>query len=469
MHHQGQRPAQWCQLGRLGLAHLSLRLAVAGKQFGDPLLVFAPAHHAGEAGNQPLAGKAFRHPADQLGGLVGHFELARLTREGRIAPETFEHEVGKRLSLVEQRFEPLLADLAHQGIGILAVRQKDELELTAILQMGQRVIQCPPGRLTAGIVAVVTADHLGRGAKQGMDMVAGGRGSQRRHRIIDVVLAERHHIHIALHHQDPTRILVRLLDFVETEQLPSLVEDGRFGRVKILGRAIPQHPATEADDPAALVADREHDAIAEAVIAARAAVTRDQHAARDEQLLVFPAGSKAATHLIPVSGGIPDVEALDHLASQASAFQILHRLRRVLEIALVEARNLVHQLEQILADGRLAIGRAADALLTGDLHAMQAGQLFDGIGKLEPVVLHHKADGIAVGTAAETVIELLLLTDGKRGAFFVMKRAASLVVLTGFLQSHTGVDQLDNVCAYQQIIDKGLWDPACHNRPVSLR
>jgi hypothetical protein len=50
-----------------------------------------------------------------------------------------------------------------------------------------------------------------------------------------------------------------------------------------------------------------------------------------------------------------DVEALDHLASQAPAFQILHRLRRVLEIALVEARNLVHQLEQILTDGWLAM------------------------------------------------------------------------------------------------------------------
>ena len=61
-----------------------------------------------------------------------------------------------------------------------------------------------------------------------MNMVAGGRGAQRRHRIIDVVLAERHHIHIAFHHQDPARILVCLLDLVQAEQLPSLVEDGCF-------------------------------------------------------------------------------------------------------------------------------------------------------------------------------------------------------------------------------------------------
>lgn len=49
-----------------------------------------------------------------------------------------------------------------------------------------------------------------------------------------------------------------------------------------------------------------------------------------------------------------------------------------------------------------------------------------------------------------------------------MKRAASLVVLTGFLQPHPRVDQLDDIGAYEQIIDEGLWDPACHNRPVSL-
>ncbi len=115
------------------------------------------------------------------------------------------------------------------------------------------------------------------------------------------------------------------------------------------------------------------------------------------------------------------------------------------------------------------MARSAAALLAGHLHALLAGELFDGVGELEAVILHDKADGVAVGATAETVIELLLLADGKRGAFFVMKRAASLVVLTGFFQPHSRVDQLDYVCACEQIVDKGLGDPACHNRPVSLR
>ncbi|MNM19725.1 hypothetical protein D3C81_300430 [compost metagenome] len=300
-------------------------------------------------------------------------------------------------------------------------------------------------------------------------MVAGGGGAQGGHRIVDVVLTERHHIHVALHHQDPARILVCLLHLVEAKQLTPLVEDGGFRGVEVLGSAVPQHPATEADDPSPLVTDGKHDAIAEAIIAAWAAVAGDQHAAGDKQLLVIPAGAKAPTHLIPVSRGIAYVEALDHFTGQTAPFEVFHRLRRVLKIALIEAGNLVHQLEQVLADGRLRACRAAQTLLAGYLHALHAGELFDGVREFESVVLHDKADGIAVSTTTEAVVELLLLTDGERGAFFVMERTTSLIVLASLLQPHSRVDQLDYVCAYEQIIDKGLWDPACHNRPVSLQ
>jgi hypothetical protein len=41
LHHQCQCPAQRRQLGCLGFVDLGLRLTVAGKQFGDPLLVLA--------------------------------------------------------------------------------------------------------------------------------------------------------------------------------------------------------------------------------------------------------------------------------------------------------------------------------------------------------------------------------------------------------------------------------------------
>lgn len=48
---------------------------------------------------------------------------------------------------------------------------------------------------------------------------------------------------------------------------------------------------------------------------------------------------------------------------------------------------------------------------------MQACQLFDGIGEFRAIVFHDKADGIAVGTTTETVIELLLPLTVKEGLF----------------------------------------------------
>ncbi len=269
MHHQRQCPPQRCQLGSLGFVDLGLGLAVAGKELGDALLVLTPAHHAGEAGDQPFAGKPFRNAANKLGGLVGHFELACLTGERRIATETLEHEVGERLGFIEQGFEALLADLAYQRVGIFAIGQEHELQLAAILQMREGIIQRAPGGFTTGVVTIVAADDLGGGAKQGVDMVAGRCSTQRRHRIVDVVLTECHHIHVAFHHQDPAWILVCLLHLVETEQLPPFMEDGGLRRVQVFGGAITQHPATETDDPATLVTDREHDAIAETVITPR--------------------------------------------------------------------------------------------------------------------------------------------------------------------------------------------------------
>ena len=77
-------------------------------------------------------------------------------------------------------------------------------------------------------------------------------------------------------------------------------------------------------------------------------------------------------------------------------------------------------------------------------------------GNSSPSYSMTKPMGVAVGATAEAVVELLLLTDGERGAFFVMKRTASLIVLASLLQPHPRVDQLDDIGAYEQIIDKGF-------------
>ena len=73
-----------------------------------------------------------------------------------------------------------------------------------------------------------------------------------------------------------------------------------------------------------------------------------------------------------------------------------------------------------------------------------------------------------MGSTTETVVELFFLTDREGGAFLVMKRAASLIVLACFFQPDSAVNQLDNIGASQQVIDKGLGDLACHVGICSL-
>ncbi len=89
-------------------------------------------------------------------------------------------------------------------------------------------------------------------------------------------------------------------------------------------------------------------------------------------------------------------------------------------------------------------------------------QLFDGFDKLESVVIHQKVDGVAVRTTPKTVIKLLFAINGKGRRLFVVERTARVVVLALLLELHAGVDQIDDVGASQQVIDKYARNSSSH-------
>ena len=65
-----------------------------------------------------------------------------------------------------------------------------------------------------------------------------------------------------------------------------LSKSERLGRVEIFGLAVAEDAAAEGDDPAARVADREHQPAAEAVVAVLARLLGlDQHAGLDQLVL----------------------------------------------------------------------------------------------------------------------------------------------------------------------------------------
>jgi hypothetical protein len=61
------------------------------------------------------------------------------------------------------------------------------------------------------------------------------------------------------------------------------------------------------------------------------------------------------------------------------------------------------------------------------------------------VMFHQEPERGAMRTAAEAMIKALVRADRKRRGFFVMKRTASLVLPSGFLELNAAADNLDDV------------------------
>ena len=83
------------------------------------------------------------------------------------------------------------------------------------------------------------------------------------------------------------------------------------------------------------------------------------------------------------------------------------------------ARRRHHLVKRRLAARRLALGRGGDRHLKPGL----VGEPLDGLGERQILGAHDEADHIAMGAAAEAVIEVLFLVDRERRRLFVVERA----------------------------------------------
>ena len=92
------------------------------------------------------------------------------------------------------------------------------------------------------------------------------------------MLGQGDHVHVAFDHQNPFQVGGVFWRLVKAVEFPAFLENRGLRRVQVLGLVVTQHPATEGDHPAALVADGEHNAIAEAIVDASVVVFH-QHSA----------------------------------------------------------------------------------------------------------------------------------------------------------------------------------------------
>ncbi len=167
---------------------------------------------------------------------------------------------------------------------------------------------------------------------------------ERGDRVFDAVLRERDDVHVALDDDDRARVADRVAREKEPVELAALREQRRLRRIEVLGLAVAEHAAAEADHLAAAVVDREHDPVAEPVVAL-AAIAGDHEPGGFERRVVVAVERRGQR--LPGVGRVADAESRGDRAGEAALLQVVDRARRVLELRAIELRGVERQRGEI--------------------------------------------------------------------------------------------------------------------------
>ena len=338
-------------------------------------------------------------------------------------PLAVPQHIDQRLGCRQRRLHRRRALLADEIVRVEPVGQKSEVDAGARLQVRQHRIDGAVGRLASGAVAVEAQRRLRHHAPQQLDLILGQRGAERGDRLAEARLRQRHHVHVALDRDDAALVVRGLASTRRIEQDVALVEQRRLGRVQVLRRLVGiERTATEGDGAALEVGDREHHAVAEAVVGDGNVVTADQHAGLDHLLdRVARLGQMLAQRRLGI-GRVTDAELLDRLALEPAFFgDVGARLggggRR--ELGDEEGGGDLHQLEQPLA---LVVALRVARVGRRQCDAGLLRQPLDGLGERQSLGLHQEREDVAVLTAREAVVEALVVVDEERRRFLRLER-----------------------------------------------
>ncbi len=407
---------------------------------------------AGQRG-QPVPDQRRQHrradPAQERPGRRHQRRAALVAHRRMPCGELRQQELGQRRRPLDLALERVLAAPADEIVRILALGQEQERELLAVGDHRQRVLERAPGRLAPGVVAVEAEHDVVGESQQLLHVHRGGGGPERGHRVVDAVLGERDDVHVALDDDDAAGIADRVTREEEAVELAALREQRRLRRVQVLGLALPDHPAAEADDLPAGVVDRKHDPVAKPVVTLAAVAGDDEADGFQHPVVVL--GEHRGERLPPL-GRVADAEAGGDGAGEPAVLEVGDRSRAVLERRAVELGGGEHQLRVVLRlDSARGLALALDAR---HREPGVAGELLDGLGERLAAVLHQEADRGAVRAAAEAVVELLGLAHRERGCLLAVEGAAGDVVGPGLLERHVPVDHVDDVDAGEQGLDE---------------
>jgi len=295
-------------------------------------------------------------------------------------------------------------------------------------------------------------------AEKLLQVVAGERRSEARDDVGHGMLMERDDVHVTFYDHE-TADFAHGQCLEQAVQLAALVKHLGLRRIQIFRLPLVDDTAAETDDPAATIVNREHDAIAKAVVEATA-VTLDHEACALEAFVADAVGGQRFVQIAPTLRREADPEPFGDFAGDPAAPEIRNRafsVGRAAQLLLeMRARAFEHVVELACSRGLVT------ARLARDLDTRHGGELFDGLEELEIAVLHQEADGGAVCAAAETVEELLLAAHRERGALLGVERAQGLEIPSGFTQRQMRLDQIDDVDPRNEIVDELLGEASGH-------
>ena len=212
---------------------------------------------------------------------------------------------------------------------------------------------------------------------------------------------------------------------VEIVEHGTLAEERRFRRVQVFCRRIGiEGAAAEGDDAAARVADREHDAVAEAVVG-----DGDVLARHDQPRLLHQVGRHAlfgemGLQRIAIVGRIADAEIGLDGGGETAVGKISARLRSLGFLQLAQEEGL-RQVHDIVETGALRLALAVGLGDLGHRQARIAGQPLDGLGKRQPLLLDQEAKDVARRPASKAVVDPLAIVGMEGRRLLGVERAAS--------------------------------------------
>jgi hypothetical protein len=232
------------------------------------------------------------------------------------------------------------------------------------------------------------------------------------------------------------------------------VKQRGLGRVQVFGRhVLLERPSSKSNRAPAQVGDREHHAVAEAIVGHRNVLAGHQQARLDHVLGRNPLGAEMLLQGEALGRRVADAKLQLRLRLDAAVGEIAACLgagagrERRLEELRRELDHVVQGLAPFLARFRFRRGLR-------QRQARHRGEALDRLGEVHPLGLHQKIEDVAVLARGKIEPGLLLVIHEEGRRLLLVERRQPLPLTSGLLELDATADDLRNREAGLQVVKK---------------